>query len=367
MNSELRQAEHLTFNETRLLRRHGRAAVAIMAMHTLLCLLYYRMGQFSIDLELGAILLSGVWLSMLGYVLLLASGVTLRFHDPSLSLPLIIFCVGVFTVSGYYVDEFRLSVVTLFFAILLLVSFQLSGKVMVGVAMLSSAAYAGMLWLAMDDRGVQLSISVEALQWLVFTMISISFAITGGSINRLKMDLAEKNRELGKGLERVREMAIRDDLTGLFNRRHLLEILERQKALADRKRVPFSVCYVDLDHFKKINDRHGHDWGDRVLRQFSELALSGMRDGDYFGRLGGEEFLLVLPQSDAHGALLVAERLRQRWREQRFDAQGGPATVSLSVGVADYRDGESVDELLNRADQGLYKAKSGGRDQSQVA
>jgi diguanylate cyclase (GGDEF)-like protein len=97
------------------------------------------------------------------------------------------------------------------------------------------------------------------------------------------------------------------------------------------------------------------------------MALSGMRDGDHFGRLGGEEFLLVLPQSDAQGALLVAERLRLRWREQRFDAQGGPAIVSLSVGVAAYQEGESVDELLNRADQGLYRAKAGGRDQSRVA
>ncbi len=367
MNSELRQAENLTVNETRLLKRHGRAAVAIMAMHTLLCLVYYRMGDFLISPQWGAALLIGVWVSMAGYLLLMASGLTLRFRDPSLSLPLIVYCIAVFVVSGYYVDAFRLSVVTLFFAVLLLVSFQLSGKVMIGVALLSSAAYAAMLWLAVDDRGVQLSVSVEALQWLVFTMISISFAITGGGIYRLKNNLADKNRELAKGLEQVREMAIRDDLTGLFNRRHLLEILERQKALADRKRVPFSVCYVDLDHFKQINDRFGHEWGDRVLRRFSQVVLSDMRDGDYFGRLGGEEFLLILPQSAEEGALLVAERLRKRWREEAFSQEGGPATVSLSVGVAAYTDKESIDDVLNRADQGLYKAKSEGRDQSRVA
>lgn len=367
MNSELRQAEHLTFNETRLLKRHGRSAVAIMAMHTLLCMVYYRMGEFRISPEWGTVLLVGVWVTMSGYLLLLGSGLTLRFREPSLSLPLIIYCIVVFAVSGYYVDEFRLSVVTLFFAILLLVSFKLSGKVMVGVAMLSSAAYAIMLWLALDDRWVQLSFSVEALQWLVFTMISISFAITGGSINRLRNDLSDKNRELAKGLEQVREMAIRDDLTGLFNRRHLLEILDRQKALADRKRVPFSVCYVDLDHFKQINDRFGHEWGDRVLRRFSQVVIADMRDGDYFGRLGGEEFLLILPQSDEEGALLVAERLRKRWREEQFVQEGGPVSVSLSVGVAAYRDKESIDDVLNRADRGLYKAKSSGRNQSQVA
>ena len=367
MNSELRQAENLTLNETRLLKRHGRSAVAIMAMHTLLCVVYYRMGEFRISPEWGGILLAGVWGSMLGYVLLLASGMTLRFKDPSLSLPMIIYCMVVFAVSGYYVDEFRLSVVTLFFAALLLVSFQLSGKVMIGVAMLSSASYAIMLWLALDDRWVQLSFSVEALQWLVFSMIAISFAITGGGINRLRNDLSETNRDLATGLEQVREMAIRDDLTGLFNRRHLLEILDRQKALMDRRHVPFAVCYVDLDHFKQINDRFGHEWGDRVLRRFSQVVMADMRDGDYFGRLGGEEFLLILPQSNEQGALQVAERLRKRWGDEHFLQEGGPASVSLSVGVAGYRDGESVDELLNRADQGLYKAKSAGRNQSQVA
>ncbi len=367
MNSELRQAESLTFNETRLLRRHGRSAVAIMGMHTLLCLVYYRMGAFQISPQWGSILLGGLWVSMLSYFLLLISGATLRLRDPSLSLPLIIYCVVVFMTSGYYVDEFRLSVVTLFFAVLLLVSFQLSGKVMVGVAMFSSAAYAAMLWLALDDRWVQLSFSVEVLQWLVFTMISISFAITGGSIHRLRKNLADKNRELAKGLEQVREMAIRDDLTGLFNRRHLLEVLNRQKALADRKKVPFSVCYVDLDHFKQINDHYGHEWGDRVLRRFSQVVIADMRDGDYFGRLGGEEFLLILPQSNEEGALLVAERLRKRWSQEQFGQEGGPSSVSLSVGVAAYHDNESVDDVLNRADQGLYRAKSSGRNQSQVA
>ena len=199
---------------------------------------------------------------------------------------MILYFIGVFMVSGYYVDEFRLSVVTLFFAALLMVSFRLSGKVMIAVAFLASAAYALMLWLALMDRWVQLSLSVELLQWLVFAMISVSFAVTGGGVNRLRNALADKNRDLANAVEKVREMAIRDDLTGLFNRRHLLDILERQRALAGRKGVPFAVCYVDLDHFKKINDRHGHDWGDRILRQFSELALSGMRDGDFFGRLG---------------------------------------------------------------------------------
>ncbi|EKF73766.1 diguanylate cyclase [Alcanivorax hongdengensis A-11-3] len=367
MNQELNQARRLTLSERRLLRRHGRSALAILGMHTLLCVVYLRLGYFHLADRAFLILFGGIWAAFLVYLLLLNLGATLRLSEPSLSLPLITFCIGMYMVSGYYVDEFRLAVVMLFFAHLLLVSFRLRARVMTAVGIGASVSYAVMLWMAFQARGVGLSFSVEALQWLVFTMISISFAVTGGAINRLRNELADKNRALAGAVKQVRELAIRDDLTGLFNRGHLMEILERQKALADTGRTPFSVCYVDLDHFKKINDRFGHEWGDRVLKRFSDLAMSGMRDGDFFGRLGGEEFLLILPQSDVDGARLVAERLRKRWREQAFDDQGGPLSVSLSVGVASYHEGESVDELLHRADQGLYQAKSGGRDQTRVA
>ena len=244
MNQDLHQAEKLTLSEKRLMQRHSRSAMAIMAMHTLLCVVYFQLGYMHIALSEALVLVSLVWISLLAYQLLMATGVTLNLREPSLSLPLILYFIGVFMVSGYYVDEFRLSVVTLFFAALLMVSFRLSGKVMIAVAFLASAAYALMLWLALMDRWVQLSLSVELLQWLVFAMISVSFAVTGGGVNRLRNALADKNRDLANAVEKVREMAIRDDLTGLFNRRHLLDILERQRALAGRKGVPFAVCYV---------------------------------------------------------------------------------------------------------------------------
>ena len=282
MNQDLRQARKLTLSEQRLLRRHGRSAAAVMAMQTLLCVIYWRLGYFQLSGHDFIVLFGSIWGGMVLYMLLLGLGATLRFSEPSLSLPLIGFCTAVFISCAFYVDEFRLAVVMLYFAALMLVSFRLSGRVMVLVACVASASYAGMLWRVFDDRGVQLSLSVEALQWLVFSMISISFAITGGSINQLRNTLADKNRALSGALEQVREMAIRDDLTGLFNRGHLMEILERQKALADSGQTPFSVCYVDLDHFKQINDHFGHEWGDRVLKRFSEIVETDIKPGIYW-------------------------------------------------------------------------------------
>merc|ERR1712023_389522 len=160
-----------------------------------------------------------------------------------------------------------------------------------------------MLALALATRGLRLSLSLELLQWLIFTLVALSFAVTGSGVNGLRRSLEVKNQALADALEQVRDLAIRDDLTGLFNRRHILEVLEHQKALADNQIYPFSVC--DLDHFKRINDEYGHDMGDRVLRQFAEHTVDNLREGDYLARLGGEEFILVLPQSDLAGAELV--------------------------------------------------------------
>lgn len=115
MNQDLRQAEKLTLSEKRLLKRHSRSAIAIMAMHTLLCVVYFQFGYFDVALEQGLLMLFVVWASLVAYQLLLATGWTLRLSEPSLSLPLVLHFMVVFMVSGYYVDEFRLSVVTLFF------------------------------------------------------------------------------------------------------------------------------------------------------------------------------------------------------------------------------------------------------------
>ena len=201
-----------------------------------------------------------------------------------------------------------------------------------------------MLALALATRGLRLSLSLELLQWLIFTLVALSFAVTGSGVNGLRRSLAVKNQALADALEQVRDLAIRDDLTGLFNRRHILEVLEHQKALADNQIYPFSVCYVDLDHFKRINDEYGHDMGDRVLRQFAEHTLDNLREGDYLARLGGEEFILVLPQSDLAGAELVAERLREQ-PAQKLVARAvllaapreEPVLVELRLGAQHHR------------------------------
>ena len=159
------------------------------------------------------------------------------------------------------------------------------------------------------------------------------------------------------------DQSTRDALTGLGNRRITLEELQGRFDLSQRHNRPLSIIMCDLDHFKNINDTHGHGGGDFVLQEFGERVRHNLRTSDLAGRIGGEEFLLVLPETDMEGALLLAERLRVATGEVAFDLSTGPITVTCSLGVAQRsvadRDGGA---LLARADGALYRAKREGRN-----
>lgn len=356
------RARRLTVSEQRLLHRHGRSLAAVALFHMVLVVAFWVWGTLDAGGLYVSLLLGALALMTVLYLLLTETGLTADRPEPSLSVPMGLGLVVAFLVTALPMNEGRISAMILFFPLLLLVSFRLGARALLSLASLASLGYALMLSAALATRGLRLSLSLELLQWLVFTLVAISFAVTGSGVNGLRRSLAVKNQALADALEQVRDLAIRDDLTGLFNRRHIMEVLEHQKALADNQVYPFSVCYVDLDYFKRINDEYGHDMGDRVLRQFAEQTLENLREGDYLARLGGEEFILVLPQSDLAGAELVAERLRESWAARDFQSFRGPPGVSLSAGVACYRTPETVDQLLARADHALYQAKTGGRN-----
>ena len=174
--------------------------------------------------------------------------------------------------------------------------------------------------------------------------------------------LSGNNQELQTMIEQVQEMALKDELTGVHNRRHILQALERQKALADRAQMNFTLCFCDLDHFKRVNDRFGHAIGDAALKQFAGIADGLVRNIDFVGRLGGEEFVLVLLGADAKEGCRVAERLGARTRGMEIDGAPQDFQLTVSVGVAEYQAGESVDDLIGRADEAMYAAKAAGRD-----
>jgi diguanylate cyclase (GGDEF)-like protein len=154
----------------------------------------------------------------------------------------------------------------------------------------------------------------------------------------------------------------------MYNRGYAYETLIHELGRGRRYgQHPTSVLILDLDHFKKINDARGHLIGDEVLRQVSQTLKRSVREVDIPGRYGGEEFIVIMPETPLEGAHQVAERIRTAVAALRIEARGGPVPISVSIGVAERREGEGADQILARADSALYEAKNAGRNRTVLA
>ncbi|UVE70226.1 GGDEF domain-containing protein (plasmid) [Burkholderia pyrrocinia] len=171
-------------------------------------------------------------------------------------------------------------------------------------------------------------------------------------------------QELQRTNEKLEYMAATDPLTGAANRRQFIERVEVEIARARRNGAPFSLLALDLDHFKAINDSYGHQTGDQVLQRFVKKCLDAIRPYDGVARVGGEEFMVLLPQAALDTARLVGERIRAAIAGTPFETgDGKPIEVTVSVGISEFgRDGETIDAILRKADERLYQAKHQGRN-----
>lgn len=182
----------------------------------------------------------------------------------------------------------------------------------------------------------------------------------------LKRQVARQTMELAQRSAELKAQATQDELTGLANRRLFDTIAENEFPRAQRRGDPFSVLFIDLDHFKAINDTHGHPTGDKVLKEFSQRASEELREYDILARYGGEEFVALLRDARRDEALGVAERIREACRREPYEigADNDAIRVSVSIGVAVLsHDDRSFRQLMSRADRALYDAKNAGRDQ----
>jgi len=176
-------------------------------------------------------------------------------------------------------------------------------------------------------------------------------------------------RQSEAALAELERLALFDPLTGLFNRRAILRKLEEEVNCFRRYGGQLSVLMLDIDHFKRVNDEHGHPAGDDVLAKVGALVRLNIRETDFAGRYGGEEFVIVLPRTDSDGALVLAERLRKAigTAEMRGPEGRRLRRVTVSLGVAGCRPGDDVRSLVSRADTALYCAKENGRNRTEAA
>ena len=172
--------------------------------------------------------------------------------------------------------------------------------------------------------------------------------------------LALRRLKLYKDIE---TLAITDGLTGAYTRRYFIERFDEEIKRASLRKSDLSLLMIDADHFKMINDQHGHLAGDQTLKEISNIIQENVREIDIVGRFGGEEFCVVLPDTDREGARLVAERIRQSAQKRLIKAYDSALRVTLSIGLAIYpSDGKLLEELMDKADWALYRAKSQGRN-----
>ncbi len=178
---------------------------------------------------------------------------------------------------------------------------------------------------------------------------------TGARIIQLQKDLLATQ-------DALRHQATHDSLTGLWNRAAGLDALERELARCGRDQSTLAVLLADIDHFKGVNDAHGHQVGDAVLREVAQTLAHSVRPYDVVARYGGEEFLCILPQSSAETAMTVAERLRARCESRPMVAAGADVRVTVTIGIGSGGEGCTAGGLIQMADDGLYRAKAGGRN-----
>lgn len=341
-------------------------AVASYALTALLCWVAMFNGLF--HASLGATL----WLTALGVVSqlvflgLFLSNLNLRCSDPSLTEPQVLVALAWLNLLLALFSEGRGSMLVFYLLVLLFGVFQLPPRVFARCALFAFFGFAGLnLYEAyhfqLDKPGVaifQVSVLAAVLLWL---SLFASYAQAMRQRMRQRRFALQAHQDTLRGMMRqLEELAATDELTGLCNRRHFLRLagLELQGLRCGRQH---GLALLDLDHFKRINDVHGHAAGDRVLQTFAAVARACLRDGDVIARYGGEEFVLLLPNTEADQFTACCERLREAF--SRAEPLGVKvASLSVSIGMTLLSSNDDLDEALQRADQALYQAKRDGRN-----
>ena len=305
--------------------------------------------------------------SVLGLIAVYAairSGWSRRFKDPALTLAQILYaitcCAAAFVIAG----PARGVTLPILAIILMFGIFGLTTRQMLGVLVYSLVAFgvASGVVAARDEPDYPPVVAAAYVGMVVVVLLSSTFLTT--RVQSTREHLRRQKAELAQALEQIRQLATHDDLTGLLNRRAMLDRMQLEQRRSLRSGSPLLIAQLDIDHFKAVNDTHGHAAGDLVLQSFADTVRRNVRDTDVLARWGGEEFVLLLCDTPAADAVTLMERLRQAVQAMQVPvAQGGqPITVTVSIGLARHTPADPLAGTLERADRALYAAKAGGRN-----
>ena len=317
--------------------------------------------------------LTGVteWEVIIGYLIIMPSiniilyivhrtGLNLKMTDPSMTS--VQMCAGILVITYgiYFSSESRGVLLLTYIIVFLFGVFRLNTRSFLYISVFTLLAYGINIALLQIYRPQGVNFNIEYLQWGVLALVLAAFSVIGGYISSLR-------RNLSISRATIQEMAIRDELTGLYNRRHVRELLEHEKNRSLRGGDIFCLAMLDIDYFKNVNDTYGHHAGDVVLKTVATTIKTTMRNTEFCGRYGGEEFLIILPQTDIKGAFIGAERVRTNIENTLFPDIGPDFKITVSIGLSEYKMEKDIDDVIARADEALYRAKKGGRNRVEFA
>lgn len=295
------------------------------------------------------------------FFVMIRSGFSERFRDPSMTMAQMLAGIIAITVLIHYSRELRGSLLSLYLIVMTFGVFSLDRRQQIIMALCAQGAYTALLAYEWIHLPLEQILVLSFSHWGILALILCWFVYMGGYIHNLQQQLREQRADLRRAHHRLTRIAIRDELTGLYNRRHFLERLDEELSRSEREHAPLQLALVDLDHFKRINDTYGHRAGDQVLQRFAAVAEQSLRRSDVLARYGGEEFIMLFPQSDHSDCEAALNRLREHFAEEQY-AFDPDLRVTFSCGLAGHRPGETPPAFIERADLALYRAKSGGRN-----
>jgi len=365
-------SQRLTHNAIqRLLLKRFALAAGTYALALLLLWLAYLTGHYPQTLDNVII---GSALVVICQIVLFAvfySGANLRWADPSLTEIQVLLGLAWQTWFIAHLEQARGVFLVFYVLILLFGLFHLSRRAFVRCALLVFFSFCAItLWdgyhLRLADpalAALQVGVLLMVLVWLVLYARYVQ--ASRQRIRQRRFALQAHQDTLRGMMRQLEDLVATDELTGLFNRRHFLRLATRELNAMDAG-VMHGLALIDLDHFKRINDVHGHAAGDQVLQAFAGVATACLRDGDVLARYGGEEFVLLLPDCNADRLTSCCERLRLAFADVQLIGLN-VNNLSLSAGMTLLELGDDLDEALHRADQALYRAKRDGRNRCAAA
>ena len=324
-------------------------------------LLYAEAG--TVPLNIGAAYVATGLVSVLLYLALSETGFTERFKDHYFVVPQLFVGTAIMLVFTYLAPEVGVMFLCTLFLVVNFGSLRSTPAQTAVVWTMMTVGVAALFLLTNKPLGMPHANHLERFATMLVFVLTIGRCMFLGIFSSsMRQSLYKSGLKLKEAYRRIEGLAELDELTGSLNRRSIMRMLEEEIARSHRLNVPCTVALIDLDFFKRINDLYGHPTGDEVLRTFAITAFANIRSVDRFGRYGGEEFLLILPDTDETSAVQMLDRLRGIIAELDWSAFSSGMRVTISAGVAMLRANEISDTLLARADGALYASKARGRN-----